>query len=148
MEDLRRYPGLTPGGLARLREALRGLRAGAGRAVPLGQLVRLAGGPGLGAGVTVDFAGASELGAPLVVLRLAPGGPDEALVAPLSPREREVAGLLAGGLSNKQIARRLGIRLATVKDHVHRVLRKTRLPSRAAVAAAYRGGAAGDEPTL
>jgi DNA-binding NarL/FixJ family response regulator len=38
--------------------------------------------------------------------------------APLSEREREVLALVASGLSNKQIARRLGIVEATVKTHL------------------------------
>jgi two-component system nitrate/nitrite response regulator NarL len=42
----------------------------------------------------------------------------------LTPREREIAALIADGLSNKQIARRLSIELATVKNHVHNILRK------------------------
>lgn len=57
----------------------------------------------------------------------------------LTPREREVAGLLAAGRSNQQIARELHIQLSTTKDHVHAVLRKTGLPSRSAVAAAWHG---------
>ncbi|MCC8552410.1 response regulator transcription factor [Xanthomonas hortorum] len=43
----------------------------------------------------------------------------------LTPREREVADLLSRGLSNKEIARDLRIELATVKNHVHSLLRKT-----------------------
>lgn len=42
----------------------------------------------------------------------------------LSAREQEVLGLVAAGLCNKEIAQRLGIRLATVKNHVHRILAK------------------------
>ncbi len=42
----------------------------------------------------------------------------------LTPREREIAELIGDGLSNKQIARRLSIELATVKNHVHNILRK------------------------
>lgn len=42
----------------------------------------------------------------------------------LTPREREIAALVTDGLSNKQIARRLSIELATVKNHVHNILRK------------------------
>jgi two-component system nitrate/nitrite response regulator NarL len=44
--------------------------------------------------------------------------------ASLTPREREIAALIGDGLSNKQIARRLSIELATVKNHVHNILRK------------------------
>jgi DNA-binding NarL/FixJ family response regulator len=42
----------------------------------------------------------------------------------LSRREREVLGLLAAGLLNKEIAARLGISLCTVKNHIHKVLGK------------------------
>jgi two-component system, NarL family, nitrate/nitrite response regulator NarL len=42
----------------------------------------------------------------------------------LTPRQREIASLIAEGLSNKQIARRLLIEQATVKNHVHSVLVK------------------------
>lgn len=42
----------------------------------------------------------------------------------LTPRQREIALLIADGLSNKQIARRLLIEQATVKNHVHSVLVK------------------------
>jgi DNA-binding NarL/FixJ family response regulator len=41
--------------------------------------------------------------------------------AELSPREREVLLLVAQGLANKQIARRLGIAERTVKAHLTRV---------------------------
>lgn len=44
---------------------------------------------------------------------------------------------MAVGLRNKDIGLALGIALGTVKDHVHRVLDKTGLDSRAAVAAAW-----------
>jgi two-component system nitrate/nitrite response regulator NarL len=40
----------------------------------------------------------------------------------LTPRQREIALLIAEELSNKQIARRLSIELATVKNHVHNIL--------------------------
>jgi len=43
---------------------------------------------------------------------------------PLTPRQREIASLIADGLSNKQIARRLLIEQATVKNHVHTILVK------------------------
>lgn len=39
----------------------------------------------------------------------------------LTTREREVLGLVAGGLANKQIARRLGISEKTVKGHLTQV---------------------------
>lgn len=42
----------------------------------------------------------------------------------LTPRESEVARLLQRGFSNKDIARRLHLSVATVKHHVHHVLSK------------------------
>jgi len=48
----------------------------------------------------------------------------------LTTREREVLACLGEGLSNQQIARRLGVGEATVKTHVSRVLTKLDLRSR------------------
>jgi pimeloyl-ACP methyl ester carboxylesterase/DNA-binding CsgD family transcriptional regulator len=44
--------------------------------------------------------------------------------APLSPREEQVLALIAAGESNKAIARRLGIAVATVERHVGSIYRK------------------------
>lgn len=52
----------------------------------------------------------------------------------LTRREHEVSGLLARGLSNKGIARRLGIAVSTVKNHVHNILTKLDLQRRGQVA--------------
>ena len=49
---------------------------------------------------------------------------------PLTPRQREILRLIAAGLENKQIARRLGIGVHTVKTHVSRVLTKLGASSR------------------
>ncbi|MEL7209158.1 MAG: helix-turn-helix transcriptional regulator [Actinomycetota bacterium] len=65
--------------------------------------------------------------------------PDERL-GRLSEREREVALLVAAGYSNRQIATALFIALSTVKDHMHAILAKTGLDSRAQLIAAYYGG--------
>ncbi len=48
----------------------------------------------------------------------------------LSKRETDVARLMALGLINKQIARRLRIKLSTAKNHVHNVLRKLQIERR------------------
>jgi DNA-binding CsgD family transcriptional regulator len=45
-------------------------------------------------------------------------------VTTLTLREREVVQLIAEGLSNKEIAARLFIEFATVKNHVHNILEK------------------------
>lgn len=49
---------------------------------------------------------------------------------PLSPRQRDVLALLERGLSNKEIARSLGIAEATVKIHVHNLLKALGTESR------------------
>ena len=48
----------------------------------------------------------------------------------LSKRETDVARLMALGLANKQIARRLRIKLSTAKNHVQNVLSKLRIERR------------------
>lgn len=53
--------------------------------------------------------------------------------SPISVRELEVMTLLAEGLSNKQIARRLGIREQTVKNHVTRTMDKLGVNNRTEV---------------
>ncbi len=59
----------------------------------------------------------------------------------LTPRELEILAALAGGASNKEIARDLGLAESTVKIHVQHVLRKLDLTSRvqAAVYAVEQG---------
>lgn len=55
---------------------------------------------------------------------------DPAVLAALTPREREVLGCLGRGMSNAQIATHLTMAEATVKTHVSRVLGKLELRSR------------------
>lgn len=61
----------------------------------------------------------------------------------LTSREHEVAVLLQQGLSNRQIATRLTIQLATVKNHVHSILRKLETPNRSDAAAVLRACSTG-----
>ena len=68
----------------------------------------------------------------------APGTPARAApgpVAALSPRELQVARLVAGGRSNKEIAAELVISQRTAEGHVERILTKLGFTSRAQVAA-------------
>jgi len=56
----------------------------------------------------------------------------------LTSREHEIAELLDGGMSNKEIAHRLGIEAATVKNHVHNIIEKLHVRRRGEAAAAIR----------
>ena len=66
-------------------------------------------------------------------------------VGKLSPREREVAILLAEGCTNRQIAERLVVSERTAENHVQRLMNRLGLRSRTQVAAwAVRCGLSGD----
>jgi predicted ATPase/DNA-binding CsgD family transcriptional regulator len=70
--------------------------------------------------------------------RRVPDGPVRCVrvvrAGPLTRREIEVAGLVADGLTNRQIASRLGLAEWTVVNHVRRVMRKLGASSRVHVA--------------
>lgn len=62
-----------------------------------------------------------------------PGGlpqDDEELFEPLTPRQMEVLELVTRGMSNKEIAFKLGISHQTVKNHMTAILRKLRCQDR------------------
>jgi DNA-binding NarL/FixJ family response regulator len=67
---------------------------------------------------------------PQVVASLVGGDSDHAL-AVLTPREKEVLSLMAEGLTNSAIARRLTLTERTVEGHVRSVLMKLDLPESA-----------------
>lgn len=72
------------------------------------------------------------------------GRPDTLFM--LTPRERQALGLLAEGLSNKQIARRLEISEHGAKRHVSNVLAKLNCPNRTvAVTVALNHGLLGEQ---
>jgi DNA-binding NarL/FixJ family response regulator len=124
--------------LQRLRQLIAASRRDNGRTVPSAEVIRLSQLLGIRGRLVIDLAAAEELGQPLVVLQARPR--NSARLTKLTAREGEVATLIAGGLANKQIAARLGITTLTVKDHVHHILEKTGLQSRAAIAAAVTHG--------
>ncbi|MFB7475707.1 response regulator [Kitasatospora sp. NPDC056184] len=71
-------------------------------------------------------------------------GPAEEPPDGLTAREAEVLGLIAQGLSNTEIARRLYVSPATVKTHINNLFAKTGVRDRAqAVAYAFRHGITG-----
>jgi predicted ATPase/DNA-binding NarL/FixJ family response regulator len=65
----------------------------------------------------------------------APVDPDRTQPVPLTPRERQVAALVASGRTNRQIGRVLGISEKTAEVHLHHVMSKLDVRSRAEVAA-------------
>ena len=73
------------------------------------------------------------------------GGADRGMVtavtdAALTPREAEVAALVAQGLTNRAIARELGVAENTVKVHLHAAFKKLGVASRRALSMQTRGG--------
>ncbi|MFE1441927.1 LuxR C-terminal-related transcriptional regulator [Streptomyces sp. NPDC058739] len=72
------------------------------------------------------------LRAPSAVLPpwLTPESPRQQDLAPLTPREREVAALAATGLSNRDIAGRLVVSVRTVENHLHRIYHKLGITAR------------------
>lgn len=54
-------------------------------------------------------------------------------MAPLTPREREVAALAATGMSNRDIALRLVVSVRTVENHLHRIYHKLGITARQAL---------------
>lgn len=126
---------IDPITLGQLRAMVRQLQLSNSDGTSLAEVVRLARDVEVRSGITVDFDATPDLGQPLVVVRLPSGPPlPNASLQALTPREREVAALVADGLSNKQIAQRLQITLGTVKHYVHLILEKTGLQSRVAIA--------------
>jgi DNA-binding CsgD family transcriptional regulator len=60
---------------------------------------------------------------------------------PLTDREKEILSWVAGGLQNKEIADRLDISLATVRNHIHNILEKLEVHSKLeALSLAFRNG--------
>jgi DNA-binding NarL/FixJ family response regulator len=126
---------IDPTTLAQLRTIVRQLQAANSDGTSLAEVVKLARDVQLQSGITVDFEATPDLGQPLVVVRMPSAAPMPGVnLDKLTPREREVAVLIADGLSNKQIARRLRITVGTVKHYVHQILEKTGLSGRVAIA--------------
>ena len=52
----------------------------------------------------------------------------------MTPREREVIGLLSEGLTNKEIAQKIRLSTYTVKSHIHNIMEKLALHTRLEIA--------------
>ena len=70
------------------------------------------------------------------------------LVGRLSRQEQSVAGFLERAMSNKQIARELGLEVSTVKNHVHNILLKLRVTNRSEAAALIRACSVTHSPEM
>lgn len=74
-----------------------------------------------------------------VAASLGSGGEAPSLARGLTRRERQIAELIAARFSDKEIARRLNISLATTKSHVHNLLGKLNIEHRGHVSEALHG---------
>jgi predicted ATPase/DNA-binding SARP family transcriptional activator/DNA-binding CsgD family transcriptional regulator len=90
-----------------------------------------------GRAMALKAAAEYALSSEMTDLLTTPGPEEPSAVGPLSSlsrREREVATLVARGLSNRQVARELSISERTAANHVAKILRKLGLRSRVQIA--------------
>jgi DNA-binding NarL/FixJ family response regulator len=122
----------------RLVQAIAASIAAGERVIPVTAIDDLAACFAMPVTIEVDWDGTAAAGSPTIMIRAA--RPREQLILrALSAREREVAQLIAAGLTNREISERLGIAVTTVKDHVHHILVRAGFRNRNALAAALRG---------
>ncbi|HEY8201920.1 MAG TPA: helix-turn-helix transcriptional regulator [Actinomycetota bacterium] len=62
---------------------------------------------------------------------------DRSVVVHLSPRQVQILSLISEGLSDKEIAQRLGMSARTVDSHLRRLYEKHAVHSRAAIIAKW-----------
>ena len=79
--------------------------------------------------------------APVLAGQASPPRPTNGDEPPLTGREKEILRWVAVGLQNKEIAGKVGISLATVRNHIHNILEKLEVHSKLeAVSLAFRKG--------
>jgi DNA-binding NarL/FixJ family response regulator len=133
-----------------LVEAVRTVAAGHALLAPevtrrvIEQLVARGHDGGRRAAASVHGAPTDSVDVPRARGKSATAGGDDARLASLTPREREVLVLVGSGLSNAEIAAELFLGEATVKTHVSNVLAKLQVRDRVqAVVLAHRYGLVG-----
>ena len=104
------------------------------RTTPLGDFVRLVMTIHSGEQVCSGRVAASLLRRVAIASRRSNGRSASLPIPALTKRERQAAELIRSGLSDKEIARRLNISLATTKSHVHNLLGKLNVRRRTQVA--------------
>jgi len=67
---------------------------------------------------------------------------DDGALAELTPQEREIALLVTGGATNREVAAQLFLSVRTVEYHLHKIYTRLGITSRVALAAAISGSAA------
>jgi len=80
--------------------------------------------------IRAAHAGRSTLAPEAIEALIQPAGPEPAPGPALTPRERDVLALLVEGLTNAEIAARLGVSRSTVQVHVSNILAKLGVSSR------------------
>ena len=81
----------------------------------------------------------TEVTASVALAHELPAQPQDA--EELTSRQREVAALVAAGLANKEIARRLGPSMPTVRAHIERIMERLGFATRTQIALwAFRRG--------
>ena len=158
--SVQRYLGLTAGVLGRLDEAVRWLRgavqvnAREGMAacealatLDLARALDRRGGRAEASALALSAAAAGERLGMLPLVRdarsLGASLDGSASAGPLTRRESEVAGLVARGLTNGQIAAALHISERTAENHVQHILTKLGLHTRTQIAAFISSGRGG-----
>ena len=111
----------------RIREAV---AAGAN-----GYLVKSVDSEGLARAVRSAAAGQGAFSAEVTRILAAPAARGNDLLRTLTPREAEIAALIAKGRTNADIAAALGVSVFTIKNHVSNVLMKLNVQSRTEAAA-------------
>ena len=67
---------------------------------------------------------------------------DDGALAELTPQEREIALLVTGGATNREVAAQLFLSVRTVEYHLHKIYTRLGITSRVALAGAISGSAA------